>query len=664
MPRSLILALAALAGCTARPVAPPLDLSGLAPEIDTDDPEQGVVQVAFTDPGTEPDGGQDTEVDDLLIGLIDATSTELLLAFYDFDDPGIIAAVERAADRGVAVEMVGDADELDDEGYVAMEALGLPLSLRPAGNRIMHNKFVVADGQAVWTGSTNATETGLWRNDNNALLVISEALAAVYADEHAQMAAGSFGRGKTALAGPHLLDTSNGALAWHMSPADDPVQAVVAAIDDAHSSVTGMVFSFTHDDVRDALLRAQARGVEVLVIFDESQANGSWSEDETLAAAGVPVLIDGNHNSSGFSGGKLHHKALVIDAGLGGARVVTGSMNWSAAGTDENDENTLIIDNPDVAEAYAAEACRVKRLATRHPDLDPAVALPDPCTLPAATLVLNELYVNPRAQRAFVEISNPMEGPVDLVDWTLRLADGTALALETLLPPDHAGWLAAGDGVALEADLLASRGTGPLAVGLWDPEGYPVDTATALPSPRLSQNRREDGVAGAPFGPAQPTPGTRRDGRPFVAPPLHRVLINELLADPEGDDTDAEFVELVNVGTEPAPLAGWELWDGRDLRHRFGDESLAPGAALVIWSGGTAGTVASTGALSLNNSGDELVLVDAEGETVDAWSWSSSRSGVSWTRAEDGEPEAAVVLHDSVSGLDSSPGLRADGSAW
>jgi len=52
--------------------------------------------------------------------------------------------------------------------------------------------------------------------------------------------------------------------------------------------------------------------------------------------------------------GKMHHKFMVIDAAGSDPRVVTGSMNWTGAGNDSNDENTVIYRDSAVASAYTA----------------------------------------------------------------------------------------------------------------------------------------------------------------------------------------------------------------------------------------------------------------------------------------------------------------------
>jgi phosphatidylserine/phosphatidylglycerophosphate/cardiolipin synthase-like enzyme len=57
------------------------------------------------------------------------------------------------------------------------------------------------------------------------------------------------------------------------------------------------------------------------------------------------VRQDGN--TFGF----LHDKVMIIDQSI----VVTGSFNFSASAADNNDENVLIIHNPDMAQAYLRE---------------------------------------------------------------------------------------------------------------------------------------------------------------------------------------------------------------------------------------------------------------------------------------------------------------------
>jgi endonuclease/exonuclease/phosphatase family metal-dependent hydrolase len=153
------------------------------------------------------------------------------------------------------------------------------------------------------------------------------------------------------------------------------------------------------------------------------------------------------------------------------------------------------------------------------------------------------------------------------------------------------------------------------------------------------------------------------------------LILNEILANEPGSDTSGEFVEIVNVGGSSADLGGYTLWDGAQARHSFPTgTSLAAGKAIVVFAGAsgipaglTNAVTASTGSLSLANSGDTVTLEDATGAVVDSYTYTStlgSVDGVSMNRNPDATAGAGFVLHTSISTLSSSPGKHADGSAF
>ena len=72
------------------------------------------------------------------------------------------------------------------------------------------------------------------------------------------------------------------------------------------------------------------------------------SEYEPLRAAGLDVRLDGNPNN-------MHHKVFIIDELI----VVTGSYNFSRSAEERNDENTLVLHNPEIAALYLDEFNRV-----------------------------------------------------------------------------------------------------------------------------------------------------------------------------------------------------------------------------------------------------------------------------------------------------------------
>jgi hypothetical protein len=165
------------------------------------------------------------------------------------------------------------------------------------------------------------------------------------------------------------------------------------------------------------------------------------------------------------------------------------------------------------------------------------------------------------------------------------------------------------------------------------------------------------------------SPGTWADASPFGA----QVIVNELMPNPTGSDSGQEWIELVNLSPFPATLDGWTVGDAiNPARHVFvAGTTLAAGQSLVLFDSGShpevAGSItSSTGTLSLNNSSDQVRLRDASGVIRNAVSWTGSSSGVSLNRSTDGSAEALLIDHNALTGAvgNSSPGLRADGTAW
>lgn len=139
-------------------------------------------------------------------------------------------------------------------------------------------------------------------------------------------------------------------LSAYFCPADDCRGAIITELDAATTSIQMTMFSLTDDAVGDALVRAAERGVEVRVLLELGQIS-KYSEAPKLVAAGISVRQDTN---SGY----MHNKYLVID----GSTVMTGSVNYSANGFDENNENLLIINNnPALAAWYSADFERIYR---------------------------------------------------------------------------------------------------------------------------------------------------------------------------------------------------------------------------------------------------------------------------------------------------------------
>jgi endonuclease/exonuclease/phosphatase family metal-dependent hydrolase len=153
-----------------------------------------------------------------------------------------------------------------------------------------------------------------------------------------------------------------------------------------------------------------------------------------------------------------------------------------------------------------------------------------------------------------------------------------------------------------------------------------------------------------------------------------QVILNEILANEPGGSVAGEAIELVNIGSAAVDISGWTLSDATQVRHVFAaGTTLQPGKAIAVFGAASAiprkltnAVAASTGGLSLNNGGDTVTLRDASSALKDSFAYTSALSGtdgVSMNRSPDGST-GPFVLHTTISSLQSSPGTRADGTAW
>ena len=159
------------------------------------------------------------------------------------------------------------------------------------------------------------------------------------------------------------------------------------------------------------------------------------------------------------------------------------------------------------------------------------------------------------------------------------------------------------------------------------------------------------------------------------------VSVNEFLADPPdgllGDanrdgvrnGSDDEFVELLNETPTGVDLSHWSLWDKLQARHQFTSGIfLPPHDRVVIFGGGHpsgfTGMVftASSGTLSLNNSGDEIVLKDSAGAVVDQIFF-GNEGNLNQSLSRFPEGSGPFQLHTLVSsrGVRFSPGTDPEG---
>lgn len=315
----------------------------------------GWFQVYFTQPINTQDHSKFTgsPVEGALVTAIDGAQQSLDVAVFEMNSQPVTDALIRAFERGVKVRVVADGEyglEDPETTLDQLEFAGIPLKTDGTRGGLMHNKFFVIDGLYVWTGSTNITVNGLYNNNNNAMLIRSSRLAQDYAAEFEEMFGGSFGK-TSPQAIPNPVVTVEGTPIEVFFESEGDVPARLAALFRQAHSVRFMAFSFTDSmEWNDGgtersvmeLLRDEARAGSLTVQGIVESSSRSYLKP--LYCADLDVRQDGNPDV-------MHHKVFVIDESI----VVMGSFNFSQSAANDNDENLLIIHNPDLARAYLEE---------------------------------------------------------------------------------------------------------------------------------------------------------------------------------------------------------------------------------------------------------------------------------------------------------------------
>ncbi|WP_155983261.1 phosphatidylserine/phosphatidylglycerophosphate/cardiolipin synthase family protein [Thermus sp. CCB_US3_UF1] len=328
--------------------------------------EEGGAEVYFM-----PEGGKEAKT--RLLALMAGAQESLEGAFYEFRDLEVAQGLLEAHRRGVRVRLYGESDYREDfRRYLVAASLGqreepprVPRRALEEGVKalspgcealvgisvcyderegFMHHKFLVVDGKAVWTGSTNMTWNAFARNNENSLLLPSPTLAQGYARELAALLAGEKeGRGEPVA---FALDGVEGVAYFSPKGGEKAREALLERLRQAREEVLVAAFVLTDPQVVAALREAQARGVRVLVLLE--RRNLKDSREEALLEGGLEVRQDANPYT-------LHHKVMVLDR----TWVVTGSYNFSLRAWQVNNENLLVLKSPALAERYREEVLRL-----------------------------------------------------------------------------------------------------------------------------------------------------------------------------------------------------------------------------------------------------------------------------------------------------------------
>ena len=341
----------------------------------TESASSGDIKVYFNTPVEEELArGQEAAalnnaIDDTLIAYINRATETIDMCIYNINNSGISnisEALNQAKNRGVRVRFI-TCGTTAHSGVYSLDA-GIPRLVGPTDSQragIMHNKFVVFDAHSgndyqpvVCTGSTNYTEGQINTDPNNTLFIQDKSLALGYELEFEEMWGSSdeqpdpqnarFGSQKTDNT-PHKYIVGGKNIESYFSPTDGTNQHLIDAINTTDFDLNIATMLLTRSDIAYSISDAKNNGAMVHMLTDHENNNSDLANSVLSTALGANYIF----NTSSVPG-TMHNKYAIVDQShpQSDPQVVTGSHNWSNAANNDNDENTLVIHDVDIANQY------------------------------------------------------------------------------------------------------------------------------------------------------------------------------------------------------------------------------------------------------------------------------------------------------------------------
>lgn len=308
------------------------------PVVPADPGSSDWYEIYFTNPTCPPEGERNGGLDETIAEDISQAQLQVDVAGFDIDAEPIVDALIGLEERGVRVRVVTDEDNADLSSIRRLRRNGISV-VEDRRSALMHNKFIVIDGRYVWMGSLNYTTNGVYCNNNNLVRFDAPELAINYVVELGEMY-------DDRLFGPDSPDaTPNEKLTVHgvqvenyFGPEKEIAPIIARNVASARQEILFMAFSFTDDQIGQAMLGRADAGVSVRGVFETTGSDTAYSYYPKMAAAAIPglsVRTDGNPHI-------MHHKVIIIDR----ETVIFGSFNFSDSANRKNDENIVIVRDP------------------------------------------------------------------------------------------------------------------------------------------------------------------------------------------------------------------------------------------------------------------------------------------------------------------------------
>jgi phosphatidylserine/phosphatidylglycerophosphate/cardiolipin synthase-like enzyme len=349
------------------------------------------IDVTFLEQGKQPPA----QIAGLLADFLSRARTSLHLAVYDFRlgdalAAPVVEALRQRAAAGVTVQIAYDAgkrtaafpgsgaDPAPPGTADFVRRLGDRIASKPITGgdpklpKLMHHKYAIRDGAALWTGSTNWTDDAWALQENNIVRIDSPELCAYFETDFLEL----WERGDIATTGAHdtgTVQVDGRAVQVAFAPGEGRAidHDIAQHINSARRRVRVCSMLLTSGAILGALgdVLRHGRVADFGGVYDRTQmaevqdqwhgTPAAWKMDAFALVAGHLAGKRSTPYAPGVPHDFMHNKVLVCDDA-----VVTGSYNLSHSAT-ENAENALVLHDRELADRYTAY---IDGLAARYRD--------------------------------------------------------------------------------------------------------------------------------------------------------------------------------------------------------------------------------------------------------------------------------------------------------
>jgi cardiolipin synthase len=253
----------------------------------------------------------------------------VLLLVYSLSDESIQNALKQKSEEGINVKVIFDGKSTP----FADRKLGPKVDvLKRFGKGLMHMKILVIDGEQVLIGSANMTTDSLKMHGNLVMAFHSPELA----ETIKQKASTLTEEGPCTKCPPYEFKFADQKMElWFLPSKEDAADRIKQIVDSAKKTVRVAMFTFTRQDLAEAIVEASKRGIKAEVVMDHYCGKGAGAKVvKYLKKNGIDVRL-----STG--GGLLHHKFLWVD----GKTLVNGSTNWTKSAFTKNDDCFVVLND-------------------------------------------------------------------------------------------------------------------------------------------------------------------------------------------------------------------------------------------------------------------------------------------------------------------------------